>query len=853
KGEIYTIGSADDFVITIGTDIGKWRRYSTNTIYNPKYKEFLVEAGGFWPSNYAYNYDIDCDSDGIDEATGVTGSYLCQYDKFGIYTIRIKDANGDGTGFPGFQGRISGEDILSIDQWGTGKWRIMQNMFLGAKEMQGKATDIPDLSQVTDMMYMFTVPSGEYERPSFSQDIGDWDTSNITMMRGTFYGNAATGLGIGAWDTSNVTNMDCLFCGAPVQVKHDLSGWNVSSLQSAKDMFAQTALSTTNYDALLISWSEQSLQNNVTFDAGNSKYCAGESAREKMINLYGWTITDGGKTDSCLPSAPEVSSITRTDDNPTAEPSVDFTVNFSQNVDNVDPTDFEITTTGSISGSSVTGISGVGDIYVVSVTTGSGIGTIRLDLKSSGTNIQNAAEVPINGGYTDGEEYNFSEDTTPPTASDILRKDNNPTNATSVEFTVTFSEDVNGVDIADFTLIPSGGITGASLLTSTGSGNTYTISANTGTGNGTIRLDLKSSGTNIQDLTGNPLSGGFTSGEVYEIDKTVPTVSISSTASDPTTTSPIPVTITFSENVTGFVVDDITVGNGTTSNFSGSDTTYTVDITPAHGEVSVDVAGAVAQDNVGNENTAAPQFTIEYQDKTAPTILSINRKDGNPTSASSVEFTLTFDESVTGVDTSAPFDDFALIITGEIADTSISAVADTGDHISYTVTVDIGTGNGTLRLDVNSSGTGIQDAAGNPLSGGFTSGEVYTIEKSNNYIEFATDIINQTSYRNEISTLDATSSDSDPDLSSHDCGISGKGQATVWYKYYLIDDDAISFDTIGSGYDTFIVIWALDDGDSAPADLKFVACNDDTGGTKQSAVAIRVTGDKTYYIEVGQP
>jgi len=38
----------------------------------------------------------------------------------------------------------------------------------------------------------------------------------------------------------------------------------------------------------------------------------------------------------------------------------------------------------------------------------------------------------------------------------------------------------------------------------------------------------------------------------------------------------------------------------------------------------------------------------------------------------------------------------------------------------------------------------------------------------------------------------------------------------------------------------------------AGGDLRFFACNDDTGGTKQSAVAIRATGKK-HYIKIGQP
>ncbi|MBE3067253.1 MAG: lamin tail domain-containing protein, partial [Chloroflexi bacterium] len=99
-----------------------------------------------------------------------------------------------------------------------------------------------------------------------------------------------------------------------------------------------------------------------------------------------------------------------------------------------------------------------------------------------------------------------------------------------------------------------------------------------------------------------------------------PTVTISSTSSNPTDTSPIPIIFTFSEAVTGFVLGNISVENGTVDNFvTESDTTYTADITPAtNGIVTVDVDSGVATDAAGNGNSAATQFSITY-DTTPPT------------------------------------------------------------------------------------------------------------------------------------------------------------------------------------------------------------------------------------------
>jgi len=106
---------------------------------------------------------------------------------------------------------------------------------------------------------------------------------------------------------------------------------------------------------------------------------------------------------------------------------------------------------------------------------------------------------------------------------------------------------------------------------------------------------------------------------VAVVDTTPPTVEIASTASGSTNTSPIPMTATFSEDVTGFEVGDITVGNGAADNFAGSGADYTFDVTPtADGEVTVDIAAGVAEDAAANPNEVAPQFSITY-DSAAPT------------------------------------------------------------------------------------------------------------------------------------------------------------------------------------------------------------------------------------------
>ena len=115
-------------------------------------------------------------------------------------------------------------------------------------------------------------------------------------------------------------------------------------------------------------------------------------------------------------------------------------------------------------------------------------------------------------------------DTTAPTVQSINRAGTTPTNAASVSWTVLFSESVTGVDAADFTLVTTGAVTGATITTVSGSGSQYTVTANTGTGNGTLGLNLVDNDT-ILDTSANRLGGtgsgnGNFTGQSYTIDKT---------------------------------------------------------------------------------------------------------------------------------------------------------------------------------------------------------------------------------------------------------------------------------------------------------------------------------------------
>ncbi|UXP33996.1 choice-of-anchor L domain-containing protein [Reichenbachiella agarivorans] len=121
------------------------------------------------------------------------------------------------------------------------------------------------------------------------------------------------------------------------------------------------------------------------------------------------------------------------------------------------------------------------------------------------------------------------------------------------------------------------------------------------------------SGCEVSDMTADELN----------IDTTPPTVDIQDEPTVIVSASAFTVTLSFSEDVSNFVLSDIIVGNGFASNFKVIDgSTYTVDITPdMSDDVTIDVPAIVANDVANNDNTAATQAVVPLN-PTAPTVLS---------------------------------------------------------------------------------------------------------------------------------------------------------------------------------------------------------------------------------------
>ncbi len=206
------------------------------------------------------------------------------------------------------------------------------------------------------------------------------------------------------------------------------------------------------------------------------------------------------------------------------------------------------------------------------------------------------------------------------------------------EVTVSFSEPVTGFDSADL-MVTNGTVSGFA-----GGGADYSFGV-IPSADGMVSVEVPA------DAAWDPAGNGNLAGGILsrEYDATRPTVTLSSPSTDPTSVSPIEVTVTFSEPVTGFEAADVSVTNGTLGDFAGEGATYIVSVIPsADGMVSVEVPADVVWDAAGNGNLPAETLVRTY-DATTPD-LTLTTSSSEPTADDPIRVTATFSEPVTGFD-----------------------------------------------------------------------------------------------------------------------------------------------------------------------------------------------------------
>ena len=304
-----------------------------------------------------------------------------------------------------------------------------------------------------------------------------------------------------------------------------------------------------------------------------------------------------------------------------------------------------------------------------------------------------------------------------PSVSSIVRAGGTAlTNASSVDYTVTFSQAVTGVDPADFTLTTTGTAAG-SVTGISGSGTTWTLTASGLSGDGDLRLDLKNSGTGIQNGSGLAITGGYTTGEAYTLDTTapaIPSIATLSAASD-----------TGSSQSDGITADTTPTLTGTAD--PGSTVTlYDTDGSSVRGSATADGAGlwsitsaplaagahtltTKASDAAGNFSTASLGLSLTI-DPTAPVLASAT------VNGSTLVLTYTDTGTLDAINAAAP--GAFTVMVGAVANVVTAAVVNAAAKtVTLTLTTAVTNGQAVTVAytdpTVGNDANAIQDAAGN--------------------------------------------------------------------------------------------------------------------------------------------
>ena len=199
---------------------------------------------------------------------------------------------------------------------------------------------------------------------------------------------------------------------------------------------------------------------------------------------------------------------------------LDFTVNFDEavTVDTAGGTPrlaITLDTGGTVYANYLSGSGSNALVFRLTVANGqqdsNGI-AVGTNFQSNGATLRDAAgndaQTALNGVPSTADVL---VDAAPPQVTGIALDGTSPTTNTTLGFTVTFSEDVNGVDLTDFALATTGSASGTLLSLVQIDARTYRITVGGVTGQGTLGLSLTAAGSGIVDSVGNTLQSNFSS------------------------------------------------------------------------------------------------------------------------------------------------------------------------------------------------------------------------------------------------------------------------------------------------------------------------------------------------------
>jgi hypothetical protein len=289
---------------------------------------------------------------------------------------------------------------------------------------------------------------------------------------------------------------------------------------------------------------------------------------------------------------------------PTRDSPVNFTVIFSEAVTGFTAGGVTLVSVG-LTGTPIATVTGSGTTYNVSVAGMTGTGTVSAFVAAN-AGIDAASNNSLASTSTDNTVT--YDDVAPSVTIEQAAGQGDPTNGSTINFTVTFSEVVTGFISSDVQAVSTGA--GTIVATVSGSGAVYNVAVTGMTGSGVVTASFP--GGVAVDAAGNISSGSTSTDNAVTFDNIGPTVTVdqASGQADPTTGSTINFTAVFNEAPSGFTSSDIVLGGtagATTAVVSGSGTTFNVAVTgmTTNGTVTATIGAGAVTDALGNVGSAS--------------------------------------------------------------------------------------------------------------------------------------------------------------------------------------------------------------------------------------------------------
>lgn len=255
----------------------------------------------------------------------------------------------------------------------------------------------------------------------------------------------------------------------------------------------------------------------------------------------------------------------------------------------------------------------------------------------------------------------------------------NPTNADLLTYTITFSEHMNGFEMADLDIL-----NGTADDLSTTDEIVYELTV-TPVGDGLISVTVPG-GVADSDLgVPNVASNTFE----LNYDGTPPTAMLTTSENLLTNKPVLEVGIAFSEEVVDFLLSDLSIVNGSASNISTTDNiNFDFEVSPnSDGDVEITLPASMAEDDAGNGNIASNTIVFTY-DGTAPEV-TITSNSSDTIETDVFEVTFEFSEAVEGFE----------VADVSITNGSIDGVFEVTDNKFFVADVNIAS-EGLVAIDV---------------------------------------------------------------------------------------------------------------------------------------------------------